>query len=60
VLAFGVSNTNDEFFDSGLAFAGVEVGGAPLPTPEPSSFVLIGIAMGALAVAVRSRRRKTA
>jgi hypothetical protein len=61
VLEFGVSNSNDELFDSGLAFAGVEVGGSPItPTPEPSSFVLIGIAMGAFWVAVRSRSRKTA
>jgi len=61
LLEFGVSNANDGDFDSGLAFAGVEVGGNPVTStvPEPSSLLLIGTAFGALAV-VRSRRRKTA
>jgi hypothetical protein len=61
VLEFGVSNANDTVYDSGLAFAGVEVGGVPITgVPEPSSVVLIGTAVGALGLAVRSRRRKTA
>jgi len=61
VLEFGVSNANDELYDTGLAFAGVEVGGAPIltPEPEPSSLILLGIVMGAFG-AVLSRRRKTA
>jgi hypothetical protein len=62
VLEFGVSNSNDTAYDSGLAFAGVEVGGSPVTsTPEPSSVVLIliGMAMAAL-VTVRGRKRKTA
>jgi hypothetical protein len=61
VLEFGVSNANDTNFDSGLAFAGVEVGGSPVTTPEPSSLVLIAIAIGSVAL-VRSRRllKKTA
>ena len=57
VLEFGVSNSNDENYDSGLAFAGVEVGGSPvIPSPEPASIAVTGIAMGALAL-VRRRRK---
>jgi hypothetical protein len=56
VLEFGVSNANDEEYDTGLAFAGVEVGGHPV-VPEPSGIALMGTAMFGLAVVVRSRRR---
>src|ERR1019366_3924870 len=58
VLEFGVSNANDLSYDSGLAFAGVEVGGVPITgTPERSSLALIGTV---LALAFLSLRRKTA
>lgn len=61
VLDFGVSNSNDTYYDSGLAFEGVEVGGQPIPSvPEPSSLTLIGTVIGLLSVVVRSRRQKSA
>jgi PEP-CTERM motif len=62
VLEFGVSNTNDEEFDSGLAFAGVEVGGVSITstTPEPSSFGFLAAGIGALALAARLRKRTAA
>lgn len=58
-LQFGVSNTNDESYDSGLAFAGVEVGGQPVvSTPEPSSLALLAAGVVTLALAVVRRRRR--
>jgi hypothetical protein len=60
VLEFGVSNSNDVYYDSGLAFAGVEVGGSPITppstTPEPSSFLMLGLGLvGLLAFSMRRR-----
>jgi len=60
VLEFGVSNANDELFDSGLAFAGVEVGGAPVPTPEPETLALLGAGLLPLALVGMRRRRQNA
>ena len=62
VLEFGVSNSNDEYYDSGLAFAGVEAGGVTVTStvPEPPGFVLICTAMVALGLMLYSRRRKIA
>ena len=57
-LAFGVSNANDQVYDSGLAFAGVEVGGTPLPTPEPSTWVMMMLGFAGLGFAgYRTSRR---
>ena len=59
VLEFGVSNANDELFDSGLAFAGVEVGGAPITTaPEPSALFLMLIGLGSLGLMMAMRKTK--
>lgn len=63
VLEFGVSNSNDTAFNSGLAFAGIQVGGQlidPVPVPEPSSLSLIGAGFAALLVWRRRRRAQTA
>lgn len=58
VLEFGVSNANDNEFNSGLAFAGVEAGGVPVGTPEPSTWVMMGIGFLGLGGAVMRRRRR--
>lgn len=46
-LEFGVTNWNDEDFDSGLAFDAITVDGAPLPIPEPGRYAMLlaGLAM---------------
>jgi len=46
-LEFGVTNWDDQDFDSGLAFDAITVGGAPLPIPEPGphAMLLAGLAM---------------
>lgn len=58
VLEFGVSNANDKLYDSGLAFAGVEVGGVPVTTtPEPSTLLLMLIGLGSLGLILVMRKR---
>jgi len=59
VLDFGVSNANDEAVDTGLAYAGVEVGGAPVSsTPEPSALLLMLIGLGSLGLMMAVRKAK--
>jgi hypothetical protein len=56
MLEFGASNANDTLFDTGLAFAGVEVGGVPIGAPEPGSLGLLGVGLVGLAAAWRRKR----
>jgi hypothetical protein len=54
-LRFGVTNWNDELFDSGLAIDGVTVDGKPIisRTAEPASLLLLGI--GAMPLLLKRR-----
>jgi hypothetical protein len=40
-LEFGVTNWDDQDFDSGLAFDAISVNGAPLPIPEPGQYAML-------------------
>jgi hypothetical protein len=56
-LLFGVTNWNDELFDSGLAIDGVTVNGhQPISgaAPEPASLLLLAI--GAVPLLLKRRR----
>lgn len=61
-LQFGVTNWNDDQYQTGLAFDGITVGGTPIneiPTtviPVPASFVLFGSGLIGL-LAMRRKRR---
>lgn len=58
-LQFGVSNATDTLYDTGLAFAGIEVGGQPISsTPEPSTVWLMATGILGMFGCVGYRRFK--
>jgi hypothetical protein len=61
ILRFGVTNSLDHDYDSGLAFAGLTIAGDPIPTPtgvpEPASWAMMLGGFAALGGTMRMRRR---
>jgi hypothetical protein len=61
-LVFGVANTGDEAFDSGLAFAGLAAGGTPIgvgnEVPLPGALPLFATGLAGMGWLVRRRKRK--
>lgn len=57
ILEFGVTNWNDQAYETGMAFDGITVGGTPIEQhiPEPASLALLGLGMFGLGW---SRRKK--
>jgi len=56
-LGFGVTNFGDQFYDTGLAVAGANIGGAPIsPIPLPAAGWLLVAALGSLGVMHRRRQ----
>lgn len=67
VLLFGVTNWSDKAYDSGLAFSGLTVGGAPIEgeddisaVPLPAALPLFATGLGALGLLGWRRKRKAA
>ncbi len=62
-LRFGVSNDLDTQYDSGLAYAGANIGGVPIPTggiPEPATWALMIGGFGMAGAMIRRRKALTA
>lgn len=58
LLQFGVTNITDTTFNSGLAFAGITVGGVQIANavPVPGSLALLGLGLAGLMVQTRRRQ----
>jgi hypothetical protein len=57
-LEFGVTNWDDEDYQSGLAFDAIRLDGNPLPVPEPASYAMLLAGMTFLGAAAKRRRRR--
>ena len=57
-IEFGVTNQNDQLYDSGLAFAGLEENGNPIGTPEPATWVMMAVGFVGLGFAGYRTSRK--
>ncbi len=57
-IEFGVTNSNDTLYDSGLAFAGLEENGIPIGTPEPATWVMMALGFAGLGLAGYRASRK--
>jgi hypothetical protein len=53
-----VTNSNDIYYDSGLAFAGLEENGIPIGTPEPATWVMMALGFAGLGLAGYRASRK--
>jgi hypothetical protein len=61
-LEFGVTNWNDQIWDSGMAFDGLTINNTPIGgtvTPEPGSLVLLATGFAGVVGMVRKRRKGT-
>jgi len=58
-LVFGVTNWGDSVYDSGLAFAGINIDGVEIEdvVPEPSTWAVLLAGIGGLGAFLRMRRR---
>ena len=58
-LTFGVTNWDDQLFDSGLAFAGVTVDGTPVSgVPEPSTWAMMILGFAGVGLVTYRRRNQ--
>ncbi|MCF7979623.1 MAG: NF038132 family protein [Chromatiaceae bacterium] len=59
-LNFGVTNWNDQEYDSGMAFDGATIAGTSIdnPVPEPSVLALFGLGLAGLGLAKRRNSAK--
>lgn len=58
-VRFGVTNWSDSSYNSGLAFAGLELNDTPIgAVPEPATWAMMLAGFGAAGMTLRSQRRK--
>jgi len=56
-LEFGVTNWDDNDYNSGLAFDAITIGGEPLPVPEPATYGMLLAGMTILGAVAKRRKR---
>jgi hypothetical protein len=61
-IRFGATNFGDTSVDSGMAFAGIQIAGNPVPigAPEPGAWMLMITGFGPVGAALRYRRQPVA